>query len=152
LHGMPRRERAGHTTWSRSDGQEMVVERWQLCRNHKNNHGWRITAKTISQSNATEGWRATDGRTGFSCCGLYLELEPSVDARRGPPRVSDGTFCALSCQALCFAFARSVILEAPTGATRFRRKLPLLEGMPGPTCPQSGGKTTTGNSQLALAA
>ena len=26
------------------------------------------------------------------------------------------------------------------GATRFRRKLSRLEGMPGATCPQSGGK------------
>jgi len=26
----------------------------------------------------------------------------------------------------------------PTGATRFRRKLSRLEGMPGVTCPQSG--------------
>jgi hypothetical protein len=28
----------------------------------------------------------------------------------------------------------------PTGATRFRRKLSRLEGMPGLTCPQSGEK------------
>jgi predicted nucleotide-binding protein (sugar kinase/HSP70/actin superfamily) len=33
------------------------------------------------------------------------------------------------------------ILSTPTGATRFRRKLSRLEGMPGPTCPQSGGTT-----------
>jgi hypothetical protein len=32
-----------------------------------------------------------------------------------------------------------VILVVATGATRFRRKLSRPEGMPGATCPQSGG-------------
>ncbi len=31
--------------------------------------------------------------------------------------------------------------RTPLGATRFRRKLSRPEGMPGATCPQSGGKT-----------
>ena len=36
---------------------------------------------------------------------------------------------------LCAALAPGGILKSPTGATRFRRKLPLLEGMPGPVRP-----------------
>ena len=43
------------------------------------------------------------------------------------------------------------ILES-LGATRFRRKLSRPEGMPGATCPQSGGKNITANTELALAA
>ena len=41
----------------------------------------------------------------------------------------------------CAGDAPGGILESPTGATRFRRKLPLLEGMPGTTRPQQGGTT-----------
>ena len=35
---------------------------------------------------------------------------------------------------------RSKMLNCHKGATRFRRKLSRPEGMPGPTCPQLGGK------------
>ena len=44
-------------------------------------------------------------------------------------------------EGILFLPARDGILFTPTGATRFRRKLSRLEGMPGPTCPQSGGTT-----------
>jgi hypothetical protein len=37
-------------------------------------------------------------------------------------------------------FAAGAILESSLGATRFRRKLSRPEGMPGATCPLSGGK------------
>jgi hypothetical protein len=42
--------------------------------------------------------------------------------------------------------------SSAAGAKRFRRKLQRPEGMPGATCPQSGGKTKDANSNLALAA
>ena len=38
------------------------------------------------------------------------------------------------------SYARDSVKMYDMGATRFRRKLSRLEGMPGATCPQSGGK------------
>src|ERR1700674_2484990 len=55
----------------------MVVERWQLCRDRKNDNGRCSATKRISQSNAADGRGATYARPGISACGVYLGPEPS---------------------------------------------------------------------------
>ena len=76
MHGLPRSERAGHYAWSGSDRQEISVERWQLRRNRENDYRRRIATEAVSQSDASEGRRATDERSGFGGGGIRMEFEP----------------------------------------------------------------------------
>jgi len=54
----------------------MVVGRRQLYRNHEDNYGRRLTAETVSQSNAADGWRSAFSRTGISGRSVRMEPEP----------------------------------------------------------------------------
>jgi hypothetical protein len=54
----------------------MVVGRWQLCRNHEDDYGWRVATEAISQSDAADGRRSAFSRSGIGGCGLRLEREP----------------------------------------------------------------------------
>src|SRR5580704_1592864 len=79
MHRLSWREWWGLAFGSGSNGEEMVVERWQLRGSQEYDHRRRAAAKTISQPDAGDGRRTAYARASFSRRCVCLELESQIE-------------------------------------------------------------------------